>query len=866
MRSQRTTIGWLSALFLVTALLLIPQVSQAQGVEPLLPATLEGCYDVAVHGTGMFETGAGTIAIAPVDGTVVAAYLEWVGAEDTTPGGNVLDGTSTLTVNGVAVDGVLAGPLLPGGSAGYDPNAFTNAGPRGWLSWHADLGPDGYALVPAALDSAMTLAIADWDSLAKQTNGATVTIIYETESCVQETQLNFKTGVNWYYFKTLGHEQTELLVYPVKPEPLPRAARMYFSHAGTDKTQTECRGGAVWMVAGDDPTTMPGPTDYDLVATGDRSGDGIERGYGINGGVEILNDLFTSPALPCVPAVNPAPDEPYAAGHPYPGGAATAPYRAVSLNPPTGGDLGAPGEWGIVEAVVTIPANASWVAFQLESEIDQNGESGSWVGGGVFIILPPAAIGDRVWHDVDRDGIQDVGEPGISGVPVALLDGSDHTIATTATDTTGIYEFAQLVTGNYKVHFGPLPDGYVFTTAHVESGPEGDAGDSDADPSTGMTPVTTLSPGETDLTWDAGLVRLRPAIEIEKLPDLQQVAPGDTATFAIEVRNSGELDLLDVSVTDPLASGCDRVIGDLAVGASTTYTCTAPNVLVDFINVATVTGKDRFGEVVTDDDDAVVDVLPLIEVAKLATPETVSTEGGLVSFAVTVFNRVQEPLILDSLVDEIFGDLRGQGTCALPQTIPVGGSYTCNFNGVIPPGELDHRNVVTAEAHDDEGNPTTDDDDAIVNRVKKAAPSSVGDFVWSDLNGDGIQDAGEQGVAGVLVRLYAADDDALMGEALTDGAGLYLIEGLEAGSYYLEFFASGVAGQFSSFTLKDQGDNDLIDSDVGPDGLTGRTVVFALPAETDDLSWDAGLLVPTADDTTDEPVPPGRVFLPVMMK
>ena len=29
--------------------------------------------------------------------------------------------------------------------------------------------------------------------------------------------------------------------------------------------------------------------------------------------------------------------------------------------------------------------------------------------------------------------------------------------------------------------------------------------DSDANPSTGQTPVTTLSDGETDMTWDAGL-------------------------------------------------------------------------------------------------------------------------------------------------------------------------------------------------------------------------------------------------------------------------------------------------------------------------------------------------------------------------
>ena len=198
MLSQRRLGGWLFVIILVGTLLCIPQSLYAQGVEPLLPTTLEGCYDVAVYGVGMFDTGSGTISVNPVDGTVVAAHLEWVGAEDTTPGGATLDGTSTLTVNGVAVDGVLAGPLTPTGSAGYDPHGFTSAGPAGWLSWHADLGPGGYAVVPAVLDHGLTLAVSGWDSPAKQTNGASLTLILEKPTCAQETQVDFKTGVNWY--------------------------------------------------------------------------------------------------------------------------------------------------------------------------------------------------------------------------------------------------------------------------------------------------------------------------------------------------------------------------------------------------------------------------------------------------------------------------------------------------------------------------------------------------------------------------------------------------------------------------------------------------------------------------------------------
>ncbi|MEZ4581016.1 MAG: hypothetical protein R3A10_05095 [Caldilineaceae bacterium] len=273
-----------------------------------------------------------------------------------------------------------------------------------------------------------------------------------------------------------------------------------------------------------------------------------------------------------------------------------------------------------------------------------------------------------------------------------------------------------------------------------------------------------------DHTWDAGLVRLRPAIVIKKLPDLQQVAPGGAATFTIVVHNVGELDLVDVTVTDPLAPGCDCAVGDLAVGASTTYTCTVPGVLVDFTNVATVTGKDRFGEEVTDDDDAVVDVLPVIEVTKLATPDIVNTDGGLVSFAVTVHNRVDEPLVLDTLVDDVFGDLRGQGTCALPQTIPVGGSYTCNFNGVIPPGDTPHHDTVTAEARDDEGNRAQADDDATVIRIQPGVAVAWVISSGAISTATASRAADEPGVSGVLVRLYRERDDGLAGEAMTDAA------------------------------------------------------------------------------------------------
>lgn len=115
----------------------------------------------------------------------------------------------------------------------------------------------------------------------------------------------------------------------------------------------------------------------------------------------------------------------------------------------------------------------------------------------------PATIGDFVWEDMDADGIQDAGEPGVAGVQVTLFDGSSMKVAETATDANGYYLFNCLKPGSYYLNFD-LPDGWRFSPANQGAD---DAKDSDADPYTGDTTMTTLSAGETDLTWDAGMFK-----------------------------------------------------------------------------------------------------------------------------------------------------------------------------------------------------------------------------------------------------------------------------------------------------------------------------------------------------------------------
>jgi hypothetical protein len=112
--------------------------------------------------------------------------------------------------------------------------------------------------------------------------------------------------------------------------------------------------------------------------------------------------------------------------------------------------------------------------------------------------------------------------------------------------------------------------------------------------------------------------------------------------------------------------------------------------------------------------------------------------------------------------------------------------------------------------------------------------ASIGDTVWIDTDGDGVQDGGESGLSGVTVWLYD-DADTLVGTTTTDGNGLYLFDDLAPGDYYLKF--EQPSGYM--FTHQDRG-GDASDSDAEP--TTGKTIVTALGPGEVDLTWDAGLV------------------------
>lgn len=124
----------------------------------------------------------------------------------------------------------------------------------------------------------------------------------------------------------------------------------------------------------------------------------------------------------------------------------------------------------------------------------------------------PAKVGNFVWNDLNQNGIQDVGEPGVSGVTVHLTGNTFGSVAvdeTTSSDASGYYAFDGLEAGFYYLEFSLVPNS-VFTYQNIGD----DALDSDVDPSTGQTEGFPLASGYYKQNLDCGLVILDELVNI----------------------------------------------------------------------------------------------------------------------------------------------------------------------------------------------------------------------------------------------------------------------------------------------------------------------------------------------------------------
>jgi len=174
-------------------------------------------------------------------------------------------------------------------------------------------------------------------------------------------------------------------------------------------------------------------------------------------------------------------------------------------------------------------------------------------------------LGDLVWWDVDGDGRQDPGEPGIPGVDVVLTDGA---VLTATTDASGLYTFTNVLSDTYTVK---IPD-YEFqpggTLEHWLASPQDaapDDVDSDGHPVTHDVGVT-LAGGDVITTTDFGFDIPSSYTITKRLSTAEPVRVDEPLTFTIRITNTGwttitVLPLQDVYSTTYMTYGYTDTFG-----------------------------------------------------------------------------------------------------------------------------------------------------------------------------------------------------------------------------------------------------------------------------------------------------------------
>ncbi len=553
--------------------------------------------------------------------------------------------------------------------------------------------------------------------------------------------------------------------------------------------------------------------------------------------------------------------------------------------------------YGLLSSTITLtldqaPENEQAADIAVISGVPQIGAGGSNINSDLtrdFGLYRPMSIGNRVWYDLNDNGVQDAGEAGIPGVEVELYlyTGTGDTedlanyvsVGTTTTDANGYYLFDGLAEGDYIVLVTPqnfqsteILDGlnsstFTDSTTTVD---RNDNGINNSDPTTDNPAIGVRS----------NVIPLR----VNSSPTGETDLSGNTAAHGPNSRGrNGETDnnsnlTIDFGFVPPSMSIGNRVWIDEGTGAN-------------------------YRNGIIDGDESGVDgVLVRLYFANAdGTPigapitTTTTTGGGYYLFdGLTPGNYVVQ------LAPSNFtgtGVLRGYGSTITTAngTPPFGTDADDNRNNGLQGSSPEVNGVFSGlvtlglgqapigEQPEDigpqgPGAGGVDNNSNLTIDFGVFRPLSIGNRVWFDngggaLTNNGLQDTGEPGIADVLLELWIANPDGTPGTPFqvldasntlvpytttTDNGGYYIFDGLPPGSYVVlvsasNFTATGaLVGLTNSEPIRpdiltgetnvDRNNNGVDEADPQANGMQSNVITLTLgtqPTNETDLSGNA---------------------------
>ena len=480
-------------------------------------------------------------------------------------------------------------------------------------------------------------------------------------------------------------------------------------------------------------------------------------------------------------------------------------------------------------------------------------------------------VGDRVWNDLNKNGVQDNGEPGLAGVKVTITYPNGTTTASDITDANGIYGFVSLPAGKYVFTF-TTPAGFTPTTSNV-----GDP-TKDSDPVNGKVTVTVYQ-NENNPCIDAGYW---------KTPTnnnwVGEFVWHDKNCNGIQEAGEPGIANAQVIVTYPNGTTTATTTTDdngryrfynLPPGAGYIFT---------FVNPSGYTPSPANVGDPTKDSDPVngrvtVTVYqgednPCIDAGYCNVPAVKHSLGNL------VWNDIDGDGIKDADEPGIGGvdvklyrdnnnDNAPDGAAIATTTTSTSGAY--NFSNLIDGnyivGILFENGYTIGGTASTSANPDNniDNDNNAVNTVSGEyrtnaitlngtsepngadnytldlalrGKAAVGDFVWRDLDCDGIQDGSEIGIPNVQVKITFAD--GTVRTTTTDNTGMYWFRNLGPGNVVITF----VTPSGYSASPADRGSDPTKDSDP-----VNGSVTVTVYANEENPCIDAGFCGPLANSS-----------------
>jgi uncharacterized repeat protein (TIGR01451 family) len=504
-------------------------------------------------------------------------------------------------------------------------------------------------------------------------------------------------------------------------------------------------------------------------------------------------------------------------------------------------------------------------------EVDDPGTFGKAAGIGDIEVLCEAApieIGNRVWLDVDLDGVQDANEAPIPGVEVQLFSPTGGLLGTTTTDANGNYLFSAASSGAaggalYGVNgLTPNTTGYEVrialaqtalggltpATPNNDGSAGGDLRDSDGVPGVGVVVAAfdTGRAGANNHTYDFGFNGAA----------VGNLSLGNRVWFDTDNsghQNGAEVGVDNVTVELYLDSNGDGVPDGAAIATTTTigggyylFDNLAPGTYIVGIPASNFNGA-----------------APLV---------------GFLSSTGT----------LQEALPNSDGDVNDNGLDSpTPATTGILSGPVILTSGGEPIGETDIGPQGSGSATNPNSNLTVD----FGFNQPATNTLSLGNRVWIDSDNSGDQNGSEVGVANVRMSLYRDDnndqipDGAAIATTTTNGSGYYLFTNLAEGRYIVGVDASNFAPGSALFgALSSTGpaqeanpddDGDLNDNGIdNPNpingGILSRTMTLSIGGEpgnepdstsgsggapdlNSNLTMDFGFSPPTAQSPTATP-------------